>query len=276
MTATTTTSPAGPTGPTTTPIGRGRTRGASLATASRVTAVRTMRKFLRTPQLVVVGTIQGAMFLLIFRYLFGGAIDTGGVPYVDFLVPGFVVTSMLFVGMSTAAGVAEDLEQGVVDRLRSLPIPRASVLAGRVLADTAMLAWSLAVTVAIGIAVGFRLQGSLAAGLAAFGLCVLFGVAFLWLFVTIGLFAGNAQAAQAMSLLVFPLTFVSSAYVPVGSMPGWLQAFADHQPITAMVDAVRDLCLGQPAGADVVAALLCCVALVAVFAPVAVARFRRV
>ena len=123
-------------------------------------------------------------------------------------------------------------------------------------ADTAVLTWNLAVTVAIGFAVGFRLHGSVAAGLAALGLCVLFGFAFIWLFVTIGLFAGNAQAAQGMSLLVFPLTFVSSAYVPVDSMPGWLQAFADHQPITAMVDAVRDLCLGQPAGSEVVVALV--------------------
>jgi ABC transporter DrrB family efflux protein len=254
----------------------GSPSGASLHAAAFVVAHRSMRKFLRTPQLIVVGTIQGAMFLLIFRYVFGGAIQTSGVAYVDFLVPGFVVTSVLFAGMSTAAGVAEDLEQGFVDRLRSLPISRASVLGGRALADTAVLTWNLAVTVAIGFAVGFGLQGTVAAGLAAFGLCVLFGFAFIWLFVTIGLFAGNAQAAQGMSLLVFPLTFVSSAYVPVESMPGWLQAFAEHQPITAMVDAVRNLCLGQPAGSEVVAALLWCVALVAVFVPVAVARFRRV
>jgi ABC transporter DrrB family efflux protein len=249
--------------------------GASLRAATLVVAHRVMRKFLRTPQLIVVGTIQGAMFLLIFRYVFGGAIYTNGVPYVDFLVPGFVVTSVLFAGMSTAAGVAEDLEQGFVDRLRSLPIPRASVLAGRALADTAVLTWNLAVTVAIGFAVGFRLHGTIAAGLVAFGLCVVFGFAFIWLFVTIGLFAGNAQAAQGMSLMVFPLTFVSSAYVPVDSMPGWLQAFADHQPITPMVDAVRNLCLGEPAGAEVGAALLWCAAIVAVFVPVAVARFRR-
>jgi len=249
--------------------------GASLLTAALAVAHRTMRKFLRTPQLIVVGTIQGAMFLLIFRYVFGGAIQTNGASYVDFLVPGFVVTSVLFAGMSTAAGVAEDLEQGFVDRLRSLPIPRASVLTGRAVADTAVLTWNLAVTVAIGFAVGFRLHGTVAAGLVAFGLCVLFGFAFIWLFVTIGLFAGNAQAAQGMSLLVFPLTFVSSAYVPVDSMPGWLQAFADHQPITAMVDAVRNLCLGQPAGSEVGAALAWCAVLVAVFVPVSVARFRR-
>jgi ABC transporter DrrB family efflux protein len=178
-------------------------------------------------------------------------------------------------GIGSAAGVAEDLEQGFTDRLRSLPIPRASVLAGRTLADTAMLAWNLAVTVALGFAVGFRLHGSWVAGAAALGLCLLFGLAFSWMFVTIGLVAGNAQAAQGMSMVVFPLTFVSSAYVPTGSMPGWLQAFALHQPITPMVDAVRDLCLGRPAGHHVAVAVAWSVVLVAVFAPVAVARFRR-
>jgi ABC-2 type transport system permease protein len=260
-----------------------RPGGASLLGAAAVVARRTALKFVRTPQLVVVGTVQGAMFLLIFRYVFGGAIDVGGVPYVDFLVPGFVTTTVLFAGMATSAGVAEDLDEGFTDRLRSLPIPRTSVLAGRALADTVLLTWTLAVTVAIGFAVGFRPHGSVAAGLAAFGLCLVYGFAFTWLFVTLGLFAGTAQAAQGLSLLVFPLTFVSSAYVPIASMPGWLQAFADHQPVTAMVDAVRALCLGDEAeavlghgaGHYVVPSLVWSAVLVAVFVPVAVARFRR-
>lgn len=257
--------------------------GTGLLPASVAIAHRTILKFLRTPQLIVVATIQGAMFLLIFRYVFGGAINTGPVPYVDFLVPGFVTTTVLFVGTATAAGVAEDLEQGFIDRLRSLPIPRAAVLTGRALADTGMLTWNLAVTVVIGFAVGFRLHGGVLAGLGAFALCILFGFAFIWLFVTIGLVAGNAQAAQGMSLLVFPLTFVSSAYVPVDSMPGWLQAVARNQPITAMVDAVRALCLGPNAAAVLghdashyaAISLAWTVGLVAVFAPLAVARFRR-
>src|SRR5215831_553154 len=142
--------------------------GASIAGATNTIAKRVVRKFLRTPQLVVVGTIQGALFLLIFRYVFGGAINIHGVTYVDYLGPGYVVTSVLFVGMMTAAGVAEDLEQGFVDRLRSLPIPRASVLTGRAIADTGIIAWSLAITVAISFAVGFRLHGSVAEGIAAF------------------------------------------------------------------------------------------------------------
>ncbi len=262
-------------------VGTVRTTGRLASTL--VIARRAVLRFLRTPQLVVLGTIQGAMFLLIFRYVFGGAIGAGGLLYVDFLVPGFVTTGVLFTGMGAATAIAEDLEQGFVDRLRSLPIPRSSAIAGRALADTAMQTWSLAITTAIGFAVGFRLHGSLPEGLAAFGLCVVFAFAFEWLFVTLGLFARTAQAAQQMALLVFPLTFVSSAYVPVRSMPGWLQGFAAHQPVTYMVNAVRTLTQGQAAEVllghsaqfCVVRSLLWAAGILAVFAPLAVARYRR-
>jgi ABC-2 type transport system permease protein len=232
---------------------------------------------------VVLGTIQGALFLLIFRYVFGGAIGAGGLSYVDFLVPGFITTGILFSGMGAATGVAEDLEQGFVDRLRSLPIPRSAVLAGRALADTAMQVWGLVITAAIGFAVGFRVHGSVLDALAAFGLLLVLGFAFEWLFITLGLFAGNAQVAQGLALLVFPLTFVSSAYVPVETMPGWLQAVATHQPITVMVDAVRALTqgpaaealLGHDAGFFVVRSLLWAAGILVVFVPLAVARYRR-
>jgi ABC-2 type transport system permease protein len=202
-----------------TTIGRPLDRTTGRVASTLAIARRSILKFLRTPQLVVLGTIQGAMFLLIFRYVFGGAIGAGGLRYVDFLVPGFVTTGILFGGMGAAAGVAEDMEQGFVDRLRSLPIPRSSVLAGRALSDTVVLTWSLIITTAIGFAVGFRLHASLGQALGAFGLCVLFGFAFEWLFLALGMLAGTAQAAQGLALMVFPLTFVSSAYVPVQTMP---------------------------------------------------------
>jgi ABC-2 type transport system permease protein len=258
-------------------------RSAGLPASTLGIGRRGLLKFVRTPQLVVVGTIQSALFLLIFRYVFGGAITAGGLDYVDFLVPGFITTGLLFAGMGAAAGVAEDLEQGFVDRLRSLPIPRSAVLAGRALADTTLLLWSLAVTSAVGFAVGFRLHGSLAGALAAVGLLLVLGFAFEWMFITLGLVAGTPQAAQGLALMVFPLTFVSSAYVPVESMPGWLQAFAEHQPLTAMVDAVRALTQGQAAeallghgaGFYVVRALAWSAAILAVFVPLAVARYRR-
>jgi ABC-2 type transport system permease protein len=246
-------------------------------------AGRTLRKFVRSPQLVVLGTIQGAMFLLIFRYVFGGAMAPGNVPYVDFMVPGFIVTGLLFSGMTTSTGVAEDLEQGFFDRLRSMPVPRAALLAGRAVADTGTLVWGMLVTAAIGFAIGFRPDGSTAELLLALGLCVAFGFAFIWLFVFLGLLAGNAQAAQGVAMLVFPLSFVSSAYVPVKSMPGWLQPIAENQPLTAMVNTVRSLALGSPEAAGltestahwVLLSGAWAVGLVAIFAPLAVMKYRR-
>jgi ABC-2 type transport system permease protein len=257
---------------------------AGLVSSTLVVARRAFLKFLRTPQLVVFGSIQMALFLVIFRYVFGGAIGTtAGVPYVDFLVPGFIASAGLFVGSGVSIGVAEDMEQGFIDRLRSLPIPRASVLLGRFLSDTAVLAWSLAIGVGVGFLAGFRLHGSPADGLAAFALCIVFGCAFGWLFMCAGMYAGNAQAAQAIGFLVFPLAFVSSAYVPAETLPGWLQVVAEHQPVTYMVDAVRaltmgpsaEVTLGHPTGYFVIRSLIWVGALVAVFAPLTIARFRR-
>jgi ABC transporter DrrB family efflux protein len=259
------------------------THSTTLPVSALVIARRTVLKFLRTPQLVLLGTVQGAMFLLIFRYVFGGAITVGGISYVDFLVPGFVTTSVLFGGMGAATAMAEDMEGGFVDRLRSLPIPRSAVLSGRAIADTAILVWSLVITTGIGFLVGFRLHGTASQAILAFLLCLVYGFAFEWVFISLGMLAGTAQAAQGLAFMVFPLTFVSSAYVPVASMPSWLQGFAENQPITVMVNAVRTLTqgpaaealLGHTAGYYVVKSLLWSAAIVAVFAPLAVARFRR-
>jgi ABC-2 type transport system permease protein len=258
-------------------------RDITLAASTLVTARRGLLKYLRTPQLVVLGLANGAVFLILFRYVFGGAISTTGVSYVNFLVPGFVATGVLFSGIGASAGVAEDKAEGLIDRLRSLPVPRSAVLAGRALSDTAILALGAAVSVGISFAVGFRLHGSVPAALGAFGLCIVYGFAFEWIFVLAGMAAANAQAAQGISFMVFPLTFVSSAYVPVSTMPGWLQAFAARQPITYMVDAVRALTLGpashalysHPASYYVTGSLLWTAGIVAVTAPLAIARYRR-
>ena len=265
------------------PGAAGAARQTGLAKSTVTVTRRALLRYVRTPQLIVLATVQMSLFFLIYRYMFGGAIHIAGMPYVDYLVPGFIATGVLFSGIGTAAAMAEDLEQGFIDRLRSLPIPRASVLAARALADTALVAWSTAFTAAIAFAVGFSLHGSALNGLAAFGLVVLFGFAFEWLFITMGLFAGNAQAAQGMGMIVFPLAFVSSAYVPVGSMPGWLQVFAKHQPLTYMVDSVRALTLGphahallgHPSSYYITRALIWTLAILAVALPLAVARYRR-
>jgi len=248
----------------------------ALAITSRV-----LRKFVRTPQLIVISTVQGAMFLLIFRYVFGGAISTGGAAsYVSFLVPGYVVTGMLFSSIMAAVGMAEDLEGGFADRLRSLPVSRTSLIAGRALADTAVTVWGVLITWAMGFAVGFRTGSTVTTAdlLAAVAISCVFALAFSWLFLTIGLMAKTAQAANGFSMIVFPFTFVSSAYVPVGSMPGWMQAFARNQPVTAMANAVRSLTIDLPGGVDthaIVVALLWSAAIVAVMAPIATWRFAR-
>lgn len=261
----------------------GEHRTTGLVTSTLTITRRAALRYVRTPQLILMATLQMSLFFLIYRYMFGGAIRVGSIPYVDYLVPGFIATGVLFSGIGAAVATAEDLEQGFVDRLRSLPIPRSSVLAARVIADTAILTLASAVTVAIAFAVGFRLHGSVLDGLAALGLVIIFGFAFEWLFVTMGLLAGNAQAAQGMGMIVFPLAFISSAYVTVASMPGWLQVFAKYQPLTDMVDAVRaltlgsraDIVLGQPASYYVVRALAWTVAILALSVPLAVARYRR-
>jgi ABC transporter DrrB family efflux protein len=258
-------------------------RQAGLVKSTLTVTRRALLRYLRTPQLIVLATVQMSIFFLIYRYMFGGAIHIPGMPYVDYLVPGFIATGVLFSGLGTATAMAEDLEHGFIDRLRSLPIPRSSVLSARVLADTAIFAWATAFTAGIAFAVGFTLHGSALEGLAAFGLVILFGFAFEWVFITMGLFAGNAQAAQGMGMIVFPFAFVSSAYVPVSTMPGWLQAFASHQPLTYMVDSVRALTLGpqaqallgHPTSYFVVRALIWTAALIVVFAPIAVAKYRR-
>jgi ABC-2 type transport system permease protein len=258
-------------------------RGASLAASIAVIAKRSLLKFLRTPQLFWTATVQGVMFLLIFRYIFGGAIGAGELGYVDFVVPGILTTGLIWQGMGAAVGITEDHALGLFDRLRSLPIPRSAVLAGRALADTGMQVWGLIAMTIVSFLAGFRLHGGVGNGVIAVGLIIVFLFAFEWVFITTGLYSGNAQAAQGISLILVPFTFVSSAYVPLSSMPSGLRAVAAHQPVTYMVDAVRTLAggaraealLGHPASYFVVRSLIWSVVIVMVFAPIAIARYRR-
>jgi ABC-2 type transport system permease protein len=250
------------------PAGPPRIAGASLQIA-----LRALRKYVRTPGLIAMGIVQAALFLFSFRYVFGGAIHAGTTSYVDFLVPSYVATIVLFTGGGIAVAVAEDKVQGFTDRLLSLPVPRYSLVLGRTLADSTTNIWSIVTTAGFGFVFGFRLPGTWQQALTAFGLCVAYAIVFTVVFIVMGLFAPSAQAAQGMSLIAFIFAFISSAYVPATSMPGWLQPFARYQPITPMVDAVRALLVGS--SSDVGLALAWCGLLLIIFTPIAVLRYRR-
>jgi ABC-2 type transport system permease protein len=223
--------------------------GASVTATITSVAGRGVRRYMRTPQLLMSSIIGVATFMVLFRYIFGGSIHLGPLPYVEFMVPGFVLTSVLIAGTGIAVGVAEHREQGSFDRLRSLPVSRVALAAGHVIGETAIVAWGVAFTAVLGFAFGFRFRGSVGQALIAYVLCVVCGFAFVWVFVGMGLVAKNAQSAQGMSMAVYPLLFVSSAYVPTDNLPGWMQPIAAHQPIAIMSNAVRSLALGNPAAA---------------------------
>jgi ABC-2 type transport system permease protein len=259
--------------------------GAGFVTASLQSAKRTILQFFRTPQLLMLGTVQGALFLFMFRYIFGGAIRTpDGLSYVDFLVPGFLVTGILWLGMPASSGVAEDATTGVHDRLRSLPIPRASVMFGRSLADTALTMWGLFVTTVLAFIVGYRLEADVLDVVLALALIVLVAYCFSWVFICIGLVSKTAQAANGMAtLLVIPVAFISAAYVPATTLPSWLRPVAENQPFTVFSNALRGLTLGSPQAVGightttywVVLTLVWCAGIFLVFSTIAVMRFSR-
>jgi ABC-2 type transport system permease protein/oleandomycin transport system permease protein len=230
----------------------------------------------RVPQVLVFSTIQPVLFVLMFRYVFGGAIQVPGLRYVDYLMPGIFAQTITFGAVNTGVGLAEDLHLGLIERFRSLPMARSAVLAGRTIADLVRNLLVIGLMVAVGFLVGFRIHTNPLAFAAAVVLLLLFTFSMSWIFALIGLRSSSAEAAQAAAFpLIAPLAFASSAFVPIRSMPGWLQVFAAHQPVTVTVDAVRALCLGGPTTSHVVQAVLWCVAIVALFAPMAVLRYRR-
>jgi ABC-2 type transport system permease protein/oleandomycin transport system permease protein len=241
-----------------------------------VIAERNLLRLRAAPDLLVAFTVQPVMFVLLFVYVFGGAIRTPGYDYVDFLIPGIITQNIAFGGFVTALGLAEDLKKGLIDRFRSLPMARAAVLAGRTLADVATNLLGIVVLLVTGLLIGFSFDASLLEILGGVGLLLLFGYAFSWIFALVGLIVSSPEAANALGFIaVFPLTFASSAFVPVESMPSWLRAFAEVNPFTVTVDAMRALWVGAPAGNSIWGAVAWSIALIAVFAPLAVMRYRR-
>ncbi len=242
-----------------------------------VLARRNLLRIPRQPDLLIAYTVQPVMFVLLFVFVFGGAIVTPGFDYVDFLMPGIIVQSIAFGGFVTALGLAEDVQKGLIDRFRSLPMSRSAVLAGRTFSDIPLNLLSLVVLLAVGIAAGFNFDSDIGKILLGIVLLLFFGYAFSWIFALIGLYSSTPETANSIGFTaIFPLTFASSVFVPAATMPDGLRQFAEANPFTTVSDAVRSLWLNTPPHSDVWMSFVWCVGLTAVFAPLAVARYRTV
>ncbi|HET7486811.1 MAG TPA: ABC transporter permease [Acidimicrobiales bacterium] len=255
-------------------------RGAQLGWAVADTftvAGRNLRTIVRLPQLLVFSTIQPVIFVLLFRYAFGGAIRSApGVRYVDFLIPGIFAQTVTFGAMSTGVGLADDLQKGLIERFRSLPMARSAVLGGRIVSDLVRNVFVVLLMCIVGYAVGFRVHTNPLAFSGGLVVILLFACSLSVIFALIGLSVGSAEGAQAAAFpALAPLVFASSAFVPVATMPGWLQVFARNQPLSVTVDAVRALSIGGPTTRPVVQSLLWTAGIIAVFGPLAVRRYRR-
>lgn len=251
-----------------------------IAFAIRDTITMTMRNVLRNfrlPQLIFFSTIQPIVFLLLFNYVFGGAISRGsGGSYIDFLLPGILVQTSAFGAIQTGVGLAEDMKKGVLDRLRSLPMSRVAHIAGRVFADTIRNILVMILMILVGLAIGFRFDNVWYVALASIPLILAFGFAFSWVASLFGLLTKDSETSQVVGFLVmFPLAFASSIFVPVATMPSWLQGFAANQPVSVLADAVRALMFSGTALDSVWKACFWIVAIVVVAVPIAVQAYRR-
>lgn len=245
-------------------------------TDSVVVAGRYLRHLVRVPQLLVFATIQPVLFVLMFTYVFGGQFEIPGfASYTDFLMPGIFVQTVAFGATQTGIGLADDAGSGMVQRFQTLPMARSALLVGRTLSDLVRNTAVVVLMLVVGVAVGFRPSGAVLGWVGAVLLVLLFAYAMSWLTAVIGLSAGSVEAAEAATFpLMFPLVFASSAFTPTDAMPGWLQAWTNNQPVTQVVDATRGLLNGGAEADVVLRAVLWCVAMVAVFAPIAVRRYR--
>ncbi len=239
---------------------------------------RNLYRYIRLPQLLFFSSIQPVMFLLLFNFVFGGAIgNEAAVPggkYINFLLPGILVQTSLFGGLQTGIGLAEDMGKGIIDRFRSLPMSRAAVLAGRTFSDMLRNVATMTIMIVVGSLLGFRFHDFFGA-IAAVGLVLAFSFSFSWFFAFTGMSAKDSETAQLSGFVsIFPLTFASAAFVPIQSMPGWLQAFARNQPVTFAVDAARELSLGLPSTGAWWKLLIWIVGLLSVFVPIAIYKYK--
>jgi ABC-2 type transport system ATP-binding protein len=248
-------------------------------TDARVVSVRNLRHFVRQPDLLIFSTIQPIMFVLLFTYVFGGAISHSlppGVSYIDYLLPGILVQSVTFRASMTAIGLSDDLKLGVIDRFRSMPMARSAVLIGRTSADLVRNVLIIVLMIIVGYIIGFRFQAGVLQALGCIALVSAFGLALSWIFAFLGLTVRSAEAAQSAGFVVlFPLVFASSVFVPVSTLPGWLQAIAKVSPVTLTANAARSLALVPGTPASLGGAIAWIAGLLAVFIPLSVWRYRR-
>jgi ABC transporter DrrB family efflux protein len=236
---------------------------------------RNVLRYIRLPQLLVFNALLNVVLLLLFNYVFGGAIKTGGLAYIQYFLPGFLVQSVVFGSTQTSVGLAEDLTKGMIDRFRSLPMSRAAFLTGRVVADVTRYAVLIALMITVGSIMGFRFETGALPALAGVALIILFGIALTWVGVFIGISVRDVETAQVAGFVwVFPLVFASSLYVPIETMPGWLQVFAHINPVTPMVDTMRALTLGGNVSSSLWKTLVWDLAIVLVFLPLALRRYK--
>ncbi len=237
---------------------------------------RNLRHIPRSPELLLDVTVQPVIFVLLFVYIFGGAIQTPGMSYVNYLMAGILAQTLIFACMTSGIGLAYDLQKGLIDRFRSLPMSRSAVVAGRTLTDLLRGMLAVVIMFVVGLAVGFRPEGNALDWLIGVGLLLLFAFAFSWIGVTIGMIARSPEAVQAaLFVFVFPLTFASSAFVPVETMPSWLRGFAQNQPLSRVIDMLRNVFLGQSYQSDAVWTLGWSLLLLAIFFPVAIAVYQK-
>ncbi len=230
----------------------------------------------RIPEELLFATIQPIMFVLLFRYVFGGAIAVPGTSYVNYLMAGIFVQTVMFGSTSTGIGLATDLQRGLVDRFRSLPMAKSAVLTGRTISDLVRNTFVVAVMWTVGLLVGFRPQGDILSWVAAVGILLLTSFSFSWISATIALAVRSVEAAQSAGFIwLFPLTFASSAFVPTQSMPPWLRSFAENQPVSLIVDSVRGLLLNVPDASKIWQALAWLIGILVVFIPLAVWAYGR-
>jgi ABC transporter DrrB family efflux protein len=241
--------------------------------------MRNLRHFWRQPDLLIFSTIQPIMFVVLFVYVFGGAVGLAlshGISYVDYLLPGIFVQSVTFRASNTAVGLSEDLRRGVIDRFRSMPMARSAVMVGRTTADLVRNILIIGLMIGVGYLVGFGFHGGIPAALACVALVAAFGFALSWIFAFVSLVVRGAETAQTAGfVLLFPLVFASSVFVPVSTTPGWLQPIAKVSPVTLTADAARKLALTGGASNSLGWSLAWIVGIVAVFVPLSVWRYRR-